>query len=109
MTLYAAFGGKGKGKTSVKKPFVSTKGKGKGKKGKAVKKVLTGPNGESADDETCWDVKETGLCPRYPCKWAPCVDLPEDDPIFSEAKKRPEKGAKKGTKGKGKGKFVKTF
>jgi len=66
------------------------KGGGKGKKDKKPKekKPLEGPNGEGADDDTCWEVKQTGLCPRYPCKWQPCVDLPDTDGIFKGAKKR---------------------
>lgn len=68
--------------------------KGKGKNGKKEakekkpKEPLVGPNGEAPDDATCWEVKTTGLCPRFPCKWQPCADLPQDDPIFSEAKVR---------------------
>lgn len=122
MVLYSAFGGKGSTtKAVVRKPLFASKakgkssgkasgkssGKGRGKPGKSSKgaekggkRELTGPNGEPADDATCWDVKQTGLCPRFPCKWAPCEDLPEDDPIFADAKKR----EKREPKGKGKGK-----
>lgn len=68
------FGGKQPGKKGGKK--------GKGKKGK---KPLTGPDGEAADDDTCWDLKHTGKCKRFPCKWKPCCDLPPDDAIFADA------------------------
>lgn len=100
MVLYSAF--KSNSNSIVRKPV-----KGKGGKGKGKRAPLTGPNGEPADDETCWDMKETGLCPRFPCKWSPCADLPEDDIIFEGAKKIEPR---KGKKGKGKGKvFTRKF
>lgn len=61
-------------------------GKGmKGKKGGKERKILTGPDGEPGDDDTCWDLKHTGKCKRFPCKWKPCCDLPPEDPIFEDA------------------------
>jgi len=92
--------GKAKGKGKDAQGQQAKKQKGKGKGGKAIKpkekkekKPLVGPNGETADDETCWEVKQTGLCPRFPCKWQPCADLPQDDPIFADAKVRKPKTA----------------